>query len=475
MAKQEEIIFRDEKISPRGISESKSLPAPLLNARKLARGKSWSSRTSVFLKQAQMLVDYTDDFECACDSLHFMPTYQSLTDAELRGYFTWRAKIRQGQTPEACLAFLQIYATEIINNIGVHSSTDGYKILLKLKENYSSSYETFSYYITIWLRGYIIYYNLPAEYLADDPDIIESMCLSTLANVNNEPKDNVIPALKKLAGKWINRSKFYADYSDDYEEIAFRILKRLTTHYSKGYKRTFIGQYFGSIQTYYIEMFNGAVFANLIKRKKYEYKINDLYIYRYDDRSWYMDILPLSKSGIRKLEILLKSIDGIMREIYGYGHPIKNDIKTKLVLKIIREEIENFINEQRKKASGKISIDLASLDKIRADALITQTRLVTAEEAEPLAPEKQEMQESDVTVKQESDVTLPLTDAEARLLRCLLYNHDLGWLRAEGHLLAVLVDGINAKLYDHFEDNVLDDSPQVLADYVDELQEMFAE
>ncbi|MFR0734294.1 MAG: TerB N-terminal domain-containing protein [Oscillospiraceae bacterium] len=28
--------------------------------------------------------------------LHYYPTYQSLTDPELRGYFSWRTKLRRG-------------------------------------------------------------------------------------------------------------------------------------------------------------------------------------------------------------------------------------------------------------------------------------------------------------------------------------------------------------------------------------------
>ena len=65
-----------------------------------------------------------------------------------------------------------------------------------------------------------------------------------------------------------------------------------------------------------------------------------------------------------------------------------------------------------------------------------------------------------------------LSPAELRLLQCLLYGGDTGWVQAEGHLLSVLVDGVNEKLYDTFLDSVLDDAPQVLEDYIDDLKEM---
>lgn len=448
------------------------MPTPLLEARKLARGKSWRSQTSVFIKQAQLLADYVDDFECLCKEAHYEPTYQSLTDSELRGYFTWRAKVRQGKYPAACLTFLKIYAYEIINNIGVTSANEGYERLLALEDHYALDYDEFAYYIESWIRGYIVYYDLPLSCLSDDPDIIERKSLVTLAKIATEPKEEVISALKNISGKWLGRSKFYSEHQSDFDEIIFRILNKLSAHYSKGYKKDFIGQYFGDQQTYYIELFRSAIFSNPLKRKNYIYQIDPILTYQCHDGYWFVNTLQISSKGVRKLEILLKSIDSIMRELFGFGHPIKLDLNTKWILKLIREEIETFLAERRQKTRQKISIDLSALDKIRADAQVTQTKLVTDEETEAPA---EDLPMSATPEPEESRADVTLTDAESRLLRCLLYERDLGWLREEGHLLAVLVDGINAKLYDSFEDNVLDDTPRVLPDYVDELKEMFAE
>ena len=70
--------------------------------------------------------------------------------------------------------------------------------------------------------------------------------------------------------------------------------------------------------------------------------------------------------------------------------------------------------------------------------------------------------------------TLPLDAPQLRLLRCLLTGEAYdGWLRAEGLLLSVLVDGINDQLYDRFADTVLlwdGDRPAVIEDYLDELK-----
>ena len=67
-----------------------------------------------------------------------------------------------------------------------------------------------------------------------------------------------------------------------------------------------------------------------------------------------------------------------------------------------------------------------------------------------------------------------LDAAELRLLRTLLADGDLAWVRTEGRMLSVLVDGINEKLYDDFADTVIEgDPPTVVPDYQDELIERY--
>ena len=66
----------------------------------------------------------------------------------------------------------------------------------------------------------------------------------------------------------------------------------------------------------------------------------------------------------------------------------------------------------------------------------------------------------------------PLAPAEYRLLQSLLYGRDRSWVRTEGYILSVLLDGINDKLYDVFQDSVLDEDGQPISDYIEELKEM---
>ena len=121
-------------------------------------------------------------------------------------------------------------------------------------------------------------------------------------------------------------------------------------------------------------------------------------------------------------------------------------------------------------------LDFSKLARIRADADVTQERLVVEEEEElilpvsaaepsvPPAPADERL------VDEGADVSEVLDAVELRLLRALLTAESIVWVRSEGHMLSVLVDGINEKLYDDFEDTVIEgDPPAVVPDYRDEL------
>ena len=66
------------------------LPSPLLAARSLENGMPAyrQSRESIFVKQGKLLASYEDDYVYDRPVLRYFPTYQSLTDPELRGYFS---------------------------------------------------------------------------------------------------------------------------------------------------------------------------------------------------------------------------------------------------------------------------------------------------------------------------------------------------------------------------------------------------
>ena len=113
-----------------------------------------------------------------------------------------------------------------------------------------------------------------------------------------------------------------------------------------------------------------------------------------------------------------------------------------------------------------VHIDYSKLSGIRSDSVITREKLIVDEETE------EEPQPEVETAGPASLEGFDLTEDEHRFLCCLLRGESVQWIREKGLMLSVLLDGINEKLFDVFGDTVLDDTPDVIEDYRDELKEI---
>ena len=458
-------VFKDEAIRPGAAQHAERLPAALSAARSLENVTrlNWQSRESVFLKQAKLLANYEEDEYGGSGSLrHYYTTYQSLSDRELRSYFSWRTKLRRGELQETSLSFAFLYVYELLNQVGAADPMDGYRKLTDFLDAYGQMDKTICPYLERWIVDYVIYYDLDPALLADSPQAVFDRSVAALERM--EDKNSVICAVKALSPKWLERSRFYAAYQEDVDEVIFRVLRRVSRHYERC-KKPMVEQYFGSCGRYQLRLFDAAVFCNPLKRRDYEYVVDEQYICRCENGVW--TVWRRTQHPSSKLEALLKTIDSIMRREFDYHHPVKAEMNAKWVIGIIEEEVQGLLAEQKAAEERKITIDYGQLTRIRRDAAITQEKLIVEEEEEPELPSPP-VPAAEPDLQAES----PLSQAERRLLRCLLYGGDTGWVQREGHLLSVLVDGVNEKLYDLFQDAVLDDAPQVVEDYIDDLKEM---
>lgn len=458
-------IFRDEAIRPRPAPQTERLPALLRTARSLGNRSSvnWQTREAVFMKQGKLLAAYEDDYEFDTPVVRYYPTYESLNDRELRGYFSWRTKLRKGIYCKTSLTFVYLYIYELLNGIGVADTQEGYRRLVELRAEYGQLDAAVIPYLDRWIFDFIIYYDLDPNLLADDRRVVFDRCILILEHIQEQNDAKVMYAVKQLAAPWLERSKFYAAYGADLDTVAVRVLRQVSTHYATRCKKSFVEQYFGVLREVQVRLFDTAVFCDPLKKRSGEFVLDELCTYTCRGGLWSVTRRSIPPQPNTKLGDLLKTIDAIMREEYGYRYPIKYETDAKWLLKLIRQEVQALLAEKKAAEAKKLTIDYSKLDKIRSDAAITRDKL-TVEEEEWDEPEEP------TPVSENPDT--PLDKAEYRLLQCLLYGGGLDWVQKEGLMLSVLVDGINEKLYDTFLDTVLDDSPALIDDYIDELKEM---
>ena len=426
------------------------------------------SRESIFIKQGKLLAGYEDDYVYNRRVTHYFPTYQSLTNPELRGYFSWRTKLRRGNLQKTSLTYAFLYIYELLNQIGVADPMDGYRKLTEFRDAYGALDDGILPYLNLWLMDHVVYYNLDAGLLADDPQVRFNRGIAVLDSIQSRGDEEVIRAVKQLSPKWLERSKFYREYREDCDTVIVRVLRRMSAHYNARCKKTMVEQYFGSCSQYRVILFDAAVFHERQVEGNRQYKVDENYIYRCRNGLWSVQKYNCLPHSNGKLGDVLKAIDGVMRECYGYGRPIQYKLDTKWILKIIQEEARNLLAEKKAAEEKKITIDYSRLARIRSDAAVTRDRLMVEEEAEEEVPPAQP------PAPAEEPEDTPLTRDEYRLLQSLLYGRDYGWVRSSGLMLSVLVDGINDKLYDTFSDSVLlgDDPPELIEDYIADLKEM---
>ena len=263
------------------------------------------------------------------------------------------------------------------------------------------------------------------------------------------------------------------------------MLDRAAEYYEKHRQISFFDDLIAVEQTAPVRLFSSAVFQPPKEEPDRVYEVHPLRRYECVSGYWTLHSYERPERAAQRLGVFLRGVDAGLRAHFGITAIQPPKLK-KWQAKIIDEEITAFFAEQREAEARRVRLDFSQLARIRADADVTQERLIVEEDEEP--PMMPIFELSPVVLPSSSEDMLPaapvttegagdingLDASEIRLLRTLLGDGDLAWVRTEGRMLSVLVDGINEKLYDDFADTVIEgDPPTVVPDYQDELIERY--
>lgn len=464
--------YMDEPIYHREKTPEEKLPAPLQAARSLEKGaaRMYQNRRSLFLNQAKLLEFYKDDYEGGYISHCYYPTYDLLSNRELRSYFAWRTKVRNGDIQPSCSCFAYLYLYELINGIGTGTPVEGLHKMDDFAAAYKEYESSLMNYYANWRKSYIIYYNLSDSFLGGEEREGEEAHMAVLDSAQEQTDDAIAAAVKQLAPGWLNRSKFYKTHQTDMDRVIVQVLRRMHQHYSTRSKRTFSEQLFGSRETHSVDLFCHAVFCDPLRHENSRYYITDSHYYECRNGYWTETSCFIDSHKRRKLENLMKTIDASLRVALNDGKPIKSPSQLKWVTKVIEEEVAALLENQKQQeaAAKRVQIDYSALAQIRREAAITQDKLATEEEMEEEAPPAVQPPPPQ---PEALPGDCPLDKTQYRLMQNLLYGGDTSWVQREGKMVSVLLDSINEILYDTFQDAVIEDQ-QVVEDYIDELKEM---
>ena len=495
-------VYRDQPILSTAARLAGLPPKKYREMRRLS--EQCRSEQELFYRQGLLMADTEDN--CPWHGVYerYFPTYQSMSDLQLSGYFTWRTRVRRGEITLTSLSFVFVYIYELLNNIGVADPAEGFQTLHSFWTLYRQLDGRIDRYMRLWLHDYVIYYGLDASLLRELTDTAFDEALLVLQQAETQSDEALLEALTALSTYRLDNSRFYKKEPEAVRAVACGVFRQMARHCQKHCRNTLCERLFGSVINGPYNMFSAAVFYDRRRYEDYTYAVDGLCRYTCKGGSWSCQRFLGRRERSSELGAMLKTVDSRLRERLAFPAPIKPGESTRLLLSIIDKEIDSWLEAQKKAAvPPPPQLDLSVLGRIRADAAFTRDRLLTEDEraetpaAEgPAAAEKEALSapakaplaatvpEAKAPAPEETDPAEPsaspqaapcgLTAAEVSFLRRLLTGQDaLAPLRSRGLLPAVVADAVNEKLFDLLGDTAIlfeDDTPVLTEDYIEELK-----
>lgn len=457
------------------------IPEPI---RKMQQAYDYSilprlGREKNFYKQAQLVTDYEDNYEKFYPFKRYYPVYHDMTINQLRTYFAWRTKVRKGIYEETSSSYVFVYIYELLNQIGIKNSLDGYQKLQDLEKNYVSLYAPFmAVYLKRWRQDYVIFYQLPREVV--EQEFSKEIEQDSLYKKLLKPEDaqKLMQAVKKLS-TYHGKSPLKEEFNEIFFEAWKEILKQVPDFFDKTIAMKITEDYFP---------FNGAIFNNQ-NQESFEVKIDDLFEFKLNEISGAKTFyLPQARRKVL-LNKVLHEVDRISRKIFQVGRSLKANDLEKDILAAIVSGVKKFQADRLEAAKPKVEINFSNLDQIRSDASQTRESLLTEEEKQDSEIEDNlsgldeanfnyEVLQTNSVVEESAKESYGLNEDELFFLKALLNDQPFEDYLKEKHLMvSILADSINEKLIDEIGDSVIEfnenDQPQIIEDYREDLLEMF--
>ncbi len=457
----------------------------------------------IFYKQAVFMQDFTDNFEEAEEYSSYFPNYQMMNYKQLRTYFTWRTKVRQGVVEKTALSYAYLYVYELITNIGVEGPLEGLEQLMWFWQEYRELDAALDKHVPAWIKDYHIYYDLPhtfAEFvegvglqqyypeLAEQENRFEQYCQIASYDIRKSPfvTEENLSLFQESVGRVLEHlSVLMADNGASFEDSVFQPMKSMAVW----------------------QPFKDSLFFPANSQPNKTVMISQKEIYVCAGNSWGVSKVITTDRGKKLLGYIFKQTEAVLRRLTGYKHKLKADAEllTHEAVQMLENKgtsIEKLVTAvatevYREATKTVVTVDAGNLQRIREEALVTQEKLTVPEEEQwspvekqpvkevfqiEVLPEKAAKQESqeEITQTTEALVSGPwaelwqvLTAMERQVLGILLEGKDFKvFADAQGIMQEVLADGINEKAMDAIGDGLMDEEFVLYEDYIEDVRKL---
>lgn len=412
-------IYADEPILKTGRQMQNFLPDQYRKMREISRWQEdpkggagrWLSEAELFYRQGLLMADFEDDCPYNGTFKSYFPTYNAMSDRQLRGYFTWRAQVRRKKVEETSTSFAFLYLYELICGIGVDNPLDGFRKIKAFWESYRAYEPGIDRFARVWLQDYAVFHGLDPKLLSDSKTVLFDKALielrraardieplptpatpATKRRKSSEPtlplppdearEERLMAAINALSTYNLGNSRINHAHHRDLRHVACAVYVRMARYYDTHRKSGIVASLFGEETAMPYTMFASAVFFAPERHKDCEYRLDPIHIYRCQNGFWECMRIHGSRQKSSKLGEMMRACDQRLRLALDPAHPLKEEKVPKYLAKIIDDEIVAWLSWDAAHQPVKIDIDLSQLGHIRNAAAQTREALLIDEERE---------------------------------------------------------------------------------------------
>lgn len=416
-------VYADEPILKTGRQMQDFLPDQYRKMREISRWQEdpkggagrWLSEAELFYRQGLLMADFEDDCPYNGTFKSYFPTYNAMSDRQLRGYFTWRAQVRCGTVEETSTSFAFLYLYELICGIGVDDPLDGFNKIKAFWNVYRAFEPGIDRFARVWLQDYAVFHGLDPKLLRDSKTVMFDNALIELRRAardlvpapapsgqtpkrrkTSEPtlplppdevrEERLMAAINALSTYNLSNSRLDRSHHRDLRHVACTVYVRMARYYDTHRKTGIVASLFGEETAMPYTMFASAVFFAPERHEDCEYRLDPIHIYRCQNGFWECMRIHGSRQKSSKLGEMMRACDQRLRLALDPAHPLKEEKVPKYLTKIIDDEIVAWLSWDAAHQPVKIDIDLSQLGHIRSAAAQTREALLIDEEREDSAP-----------------------------------------------------------------------------------------
>lgn len=424
-------VYADEPILKTGRQMQNFLPDQYRKMREISRWQEdpkggagrWLSEAELFYRQGLLMADFEDDCPYNGTFKSYFPTYNAMSDRQLRGYFTWRAQVRRGTVEETSTSFAFLYLYELICGIGVDDPLDGFNKIKAFWDAYRAFEPGIDRFARVWLQDYAVFHGLDPKLLRDSKTVMFDYALIELRRAardlvpapapsgqtptrrkTSEPtlplppdevrEERLMAAINVLSTYNLSSSRLDRSHHRDLRHVACAVYVRMARYYDTHRKTGIVASLFGEETAMPYTMFASAVFFAPERHEDCEYRLDPIHIYRCQNGFWECMRIHSSRQKSSKLGEMMRACDQRLRLALDPAHPLKEEKVPKYLAKIIDDEIVAWLSWDAAHQPVKIDIDLSQLGHIRSAAAQTREALLIDEEREDSASAEAEAADS---------------------------------------------------------------------------------